>query len=69
MKLKIIFILAVFLIAFTFFRFAATEETTSRLTLGEKIDAMLKMQEEVIKKLDLIQDELTKIKVRLSRLP
>lgn len=43
-------------------------ETQAPKTIEDKVDILLQKQDEILKRLDQIVDELQKIKVRVSRL-
>ncbi|MDP8234603.1 MAG: hypothetical protein P9M06_07415 [Candidatus Saelkia tenebricola] len=67
-KFKVIlFILAVIFMIGVFYNLTGTAVAAGKLTLGDKIDGLILKQEQVLKKLDQVYEELLTIKIRLTR--
>ncbi|MDD5614099.1 MAG: hypothetical protein PHQ54_03390 [Candidatus Omnitrophica bacterium] len=67
MKLKIVLLFLVIAIVFSVCRHALTEDGRDKLSLLEKIDLLIDKQDEVLSRLDVIHEELVKIRIRVSR--
>ncbi len=64
---KTMVILIILASIFWVYKLTFTAEAENKLSLSEKLDLLITKQEDTLTKLDSIYDELTKIKVRVSK--